>query len=588
MIGKTQTGNVMKRKKIIPIAIIFSLLALSTITVGFLRSESDDFKLAKNLDIYFSLFRELNTFYVDGIDPDKLVSTSINQMLKTLDPYTVYYSEADLEDFRFMTTGKYGGIGSTIRSGGDYVVLTQIYKGFPADLNGLKAGDKLVEIDGFSLKGLNAGEVSEKLKGEPKTEINIIVERQGSNISKTLNRERIAIPPVPYFGMLDNEIGYIRFTNFTQNCSKDVKAALISLKEDFNAQKIILDLRGNPGGLMTEAIEIVNLFVGPGQEVLVTKGKVDRFDASYLTRHQPVDEDIPLVVMINRNTASAAEIVAGAIQDLDRGVVIGQRSYGKGLVQISRPLSYNATLKVTTAKYYIPSGRCVQALDFTHRNEDGSVGHIPDSLISEFRTKNGRIVKDGGGIMPDYSIENIRLSQVAAELYLRSFIFDYATSFYWRNESIDNPVDFVLGDEEYNNFKLYLEEREFAYETATEDALSRLLNNAKEEKYYEVNKALFDDLKFKLEHNLNNDLHVFKDEIVRLIEDEIVLRYYYEEGMIKHTTYRDIQINKAVEVLKDKAIYSSTLDGKRGLLSDDPMSSGTAIIPDNNEPGISC
>lgn len=578
----------MKRRRIIPIAIIASLILVATLSVGFLRSESDDFKLAKNLDIYYSLFRELNTFYVDGIDADKLVTTSITQMLRTLDPYTVYYSESDFEDFRFMTTGIYGGVGSTIRSDGEYVVLTQIYKGFPADLCGLKAGDKLVEIDGFSLKGLPADKVSEKLKGEPNTEINIIVERQGKQISKNLKRERIAIPPVPYYGMLNKDVGYIRFTNFTQNCNKDVEDALIALKEENNAQKIVLDLRNNPGGLLTEAVEIVNLFVGPGQDVVKTLGKVDKFDATYKTKHQAVDEEIPLVVIINRNTASAAEIVAGAVQDLDRGVVVGQRSYGKGLVQISRPLSYNAILKVTTAKYYIPSGRCVQALDFTHRNEDGSVGHVPDSLISEFKTRNGRTVRDGGGIMPDYNIENPRLSQVATELYLRSFIFDYVTDFYWRNKDILPPGEFKLSDADYNNFGVFLKEKGFSYETATENALNDLLNTSKEEKYYDVNKEIFDDLKFKLEHNLDSDLSVFKDEIVSLIEDEIIVRYFYEEGMIKHTIGEDQYIDKSIEILGNKELYSLTLKGNAGLLSAEPVTLLNNSITENNEPGISC
>ena len=578
----------MKRIKILPAAIIALLIFLATISVGFLRSESNDFKLAKNLDIYYSLFRELNTFYVDGIDPDKLVTTSINQMLKTLDPYTVYYSETDYDDFRFMTTGKYGGIGSTIRYDGEYTVLTQIYRGFPADLNGLKAGDRLVEIDGFPLKGLAAAEVSEKLKGEPNTELNIIIERQGKQISKSLKREKIVIPPVPYYGMLNKDVGYIRFTNFTQDCNQDVRDALVNLKEKHNAQKIVLDLRNNPGGLLTEAVEIVNLFVGPGQDVVKTMGKVDKFDVTYKTKHQAVDEEIPLVVIINRNTASAAEIVAGAVQDLDRGVVIGQRSYGKGLVQISRPLSYNAILKVTTAKYYIPSGRCVQALDFTHRNEDGSVGHIPDSLISEFKTKNGRTVKDGGGIMPDYNIENPRLSQVATELYLRSFIFDYATSYFWRKEGTMPPEEFKLSDADYHDFRSFLKERDFSYETATEDAFNKLLNISKEEKYYDVNKEIFDDLKFKLEHNLDNDLSVFKDEIVQLIEDEIIVRYYYEEGMIKHTIKDDGYINKAIKIIENKELYSSTLDGRAGLLSDKPITMVNNLLTDNNEPGISC
>jgi len=562
----------MKRIKVLPFAVIMILIIAGSISVAFLKKETNDFKLVKNLDIYYSLFRELNAFYVDGIDPDKLVKTSIDNMLRTLDPYTVYYSEADADDFRFITTGKYGGIGSMIRGGGEYVTLTQIYEGSPADKAELKAGDRLKEIDGFSLKNLSADKVSEKLKGDPNTEITIVVDRNGEDITKTLKREKIAIPPVPYYGMLDNEIGYIRFTNFTQNCSKDVRAALIDLKEKQNAKKIILDVRSNPGGLLTEAAEVVNLFVGAGQEVVTTNGKVDKYDMTYKTMRQAVDKDIPLVVMINRGTASAAEIVAGAIQDLDRGVVIGQRSYGKGLVQISRPLSYNATLKVTTAKYYIPSGRCVQALDFTHRNEDGSVGHIPDSLISEFKTKNGRIVKDGGGIIPDYSIDNGQLSQITTELYLRQFIFDYASEYFWTKDAPVGAENFELSDEEYLEFRDFLVRKEFSYETATEGALERLTSIAKREKYYDHNQELFEDLKNKLVHKLDTDLDLFKEEIISLIEDEIIGRYFYERGVLKETIKKDKQVDKAIEILRDADAYSSTLRGETGSLSNKALS----------------
>jgi len=345
-------------------------------------------------------------------------------MLNTLDPYTVYYPESDADDFKFMTTGKYGGIGSMVRGNGDYVIISEVYKGFPADLAGIKAGDLLKKVDGVSLKGLSTDKVSEKLKGDPGTAIAVTVERDGREADYLLKREKIAIPPVPYYGMLDSKTGYIRFTNFTQDCIEDVKNALISLKSN-NPQQIILDMRGNPGGLLTEAVEIVNLFVGPGNEVVSTKGKVKQFDETFKTTKPAVDEKIALAVLINRGSASASEIVAGAVQDLDRGIIVGQRSYGKGLVQVTRPLSYNTQLKITTAKYYIPSGRCIQARDFSHPNEDGSVGIIPDSLISEFRTKNGRIVKDGGGIMPDVSILPDPLSQITAELFLRYYIFDY-------------------------------------------------------------------------------------------------------------------------------------------------------------------
>jgi len=354
---------------------------------------------------------------------------------------------------------------------------------------------------------------------------------------------------------------------FYQDCSKDVRNALITLKTEHNAKKIILDLRGNPGGLLTEAVEIVNLFVGPGQEVVSTKGKVNQYDSDYKTTKAAVDADIPLVIMINRNSASASEIVAGAIQDLDRGVVVGQRSYGKGLVQISRPLSYNTSLKVTTAKYYIPSGRCIQALDFEHRNEDGSVGYIPDSLISDFRTKNGRIVKDGGGILPDYAEESMQMSQISAELYLRSFIFDFATLYQRRHETIEMPGVYTLPDSEYDMFADFLKERNFSYSTSTEEALDRLVANAKREKYYESNPELFEDLRETLGHNLDNDLTHFRPEIQKLLEDEIILRYYYEEGVILHTLSDDAQVKKALEVINDDRLYTSTLKGTSGTLS---------------------
>ena len=380
--------------------IISGFIILTAVTTGFLvTQETRDFRIAKNLDIFYSMFRELNTFYVDEINPDKIIRTGIDNMLKTLDPYTVYYPESDAEDFALLTTGKYGGIGSLIRGGGEYVVINEVYKGFPADIAGIKPGDQISKVNGVSLKDISSDKVSDMLKGNPGSEISVSVLRNGKEKEFTMKRERISIPPVPYYGMIDSKTGYIRFSSFTQECSQDVRKALLDLKNS-NPQQIILDLRGNPGGILTEAVEIVNLFVGPGNMVVSTKGKVKQFDEDFKTTKSAVDEKIPLAILINRGSASASEIVAGAIQDLDRGVIVGQRSYGKGLVQVSRQLSYNSQLKVTTAKYYIPSGRCIQALDFSHPNEDGSVGYIPDSLISEFRTKNGRIVKDGGELLP--------------------------------------------------------------------------------------------------------------------------------------------------------------------------------------------
>jgi carboxyl-terminal processing protease len=556
----------MKKIRTSRIILILSLLIITGISTGFLATqESRDFRITKNLDIFFSLFRELNTFYVDEIDPDKLIRAGIDNMLKTLDPYTVYFPETEAEEFTILTTGKYGGIGSMVRSNGDYVVISEIYKGFPADLAGIKPGDILKKVDGVSLKGLSTDKVSEKLKGNPGTEINVTIERNASEKEYILKREKIAVPSVPYFGMIDSNTGYIRFTSFTQNCIDEVKNALVSLK-DQNARQVILDLRGNPGGLLTEAVEIVNLFVGPGNEVVTTKGKIKQFDENFKTTKEAVDENIPLAILINRSSASASEIVAGAIQDLDRGIIVGQRSYGKGLVQITRNLSYNTQLKVTTAKYYIPSGRCIQARDFSHPNEDGSVGIIPDSLISEFKTKNGRIVKDGGGITPDLEILPEPLSQVATELYIRNLVFDFSTQYYWSHPDVKTPEQFNLSDQDYADFKILLTSRNFNYKTATEESLNELITNARREKYYDIHKDLFTTLQKDVAHSLDQDLVAFKNEITDLLSDEIISRYFYESGAIAYTIKKDEQLMKALQTLNNKDEYSSILKGKAGSI----------------------
>ena len=580
----------MKKIRSGKIIIVVSLLLIIGISTGFLAiQETRDFRIAKNLDIFFSLFRELNTFYVDQIDPDKVIKAGIDNMLKTLDPYTVYFPESEADDFAILTTGKYGGIGSLVRNSGDYVVISEVYKGFPADKAGIKPGDLLKKVDGFSLKGLPTDKVSEKLKGNPGTDINLTIDRNGKETDYPLKREKIIMAPVPYFGMLDSKTGYIRFTNFTQNCIDDVKSALISLKNS-NAQQIILDLRGNPGGLLTEAVEIVNLFIAEGTEVVSTKGKVKQFDEDFKTTKQPVDEKIPLAIIINRGSASASEIVAGAIQDLDRGVIVGQRSYGKGLVQITRPLSYNTQLKVTTAKYYIPSGRCIQARDFSHPNDDGSVGIIPDSLISEFKTKNGRSVKDGGGITPDIETLPDPLSQISSELFMRNFIFDFATKYYWSHPDIESPEQFAFTDKDYDDFKEFLLDRKFSYKTSTEESLNELITNAKKEKYYDIHKDLFNDLEKDIAHNLEQDLKMFRPEITDLIEDEIISRYFYESGAIEWTIRKDDQILKARDVLNNKEEYSSILKGTAGsiLVTKRPEiknpKSETAIVRKDMEP----
>ena len=556
----------MKKSRRIRFIALAAILITAGISISFLATqETRDFRIAKNLDIFFSLYRELNTFYVDELNPDKLVKTGIDNMLKSLDPYTVYYPESESDEIAFMTTGKYGGIGSLIRGGGEYVVISLVYKGFPADLAGVRAGDLIKKVDGFALKGADTETVSQKLKGNPGTTVMLTIERNGKEMEIPVKREKIEIPSVPYYGMIDNETGYIRFTNFTQNCAEDVRNALIKLKNE-KATKIILDLRSNPGGLLTEAVNVVNLFVGPGNEIVSTKGKVKQFDESFKTSKAAVDQNIPLAVIINRGSASASEIVAGAIQDLDRGVVVGQRSYGKGLVQITRPLSYNSQLKVTTAKYYIPSGRCIQALDFSNPNEDGSVGIIPDSLISEFRTRNGRVVRDGGGISPDVEALPSPLSQIAAELYQRNYFFDFATKYFWSHPAPESPMKFTISEEIYDDFRNYLVEREFNYSTITELSLNELISNAKREKYYELHKDLFTELQNELRHTLDNDLVTFRDEITELLADEIIGRYFYEEGSIQFSLGTDVQVKKAVEILKSADEYKSILQGRAGSI----------------------
>ena len=556
----------MKKIRSARFVIVAVILIVAGVSVAFLSSqETRDFRIAKNLDIFLALFRELNTFYVDELDPDKLVKSGIDNMLKTLDPYTVYYPESEGDEVAFMTTGKYGGIGSVIRGGTEYVVVQQVYKGTPADAAGIKAGDLLKNADGISLRGFSTDKVSEKLKGNPGTVINLTVERNGRNMDFAVKREKIAVPSVPYYGMIDSKTGYIRFTNFTQDCSEDVKNALVSLKTH-NPRQIVLDLRSNPGGLLTEAVDIVNLFVGPGNEIVSTKGKVKQFDEAFKTSKSAVDEKIALAVIINRGSASASEIVAGAIQDLDRGIIVGQRSYGKGLVQITRPLSYNTQLKVTTAKYYIPSGRCIQALDFSHPNDDGSVGIIPDSLISEFKTRNGRVVKDGGGITPDIEILPEPLSQIATELFLRNYIFDFATSYYWSRPGFKTLDDFSFTDQDYTDFRNYLAGRNFSYRTITELSLNELIANAKREKYYDLHKDIFSELQKELNHTLDDDLLTFRNEITELLEDEILGRYFYEEGSIAWTIKTDEQVLKAVEILNKTQDYNSILQGEKGSI----------------------
>ena len=552
----------MKNKRFLRRIIVATVSILLIVgSLSLLSFNNDDFKLVKSLEIYYTLFRELNMFYVDETDPEKLVESSIDGMLENLDPYTTFIPESDQETFNFMTTGEYGGIGALIRRSGDYAIIAEPYKGFPAEKNGLKAGDTIINIDGESMKGKEISYISEQLKGTPGTSVKIILKRINTEkeIEKILEREKININNVPYYGMIDQEIGYIRLANFTTDAAKEVKKALSELEEEHQLSGLVVDVRGNPGGLLIESVDIASLFVEYGQEIVSTKGRVNQWDYVYKTRSSPIDTKIPLVVLVNRASASASEILAGSMQDLDRGIIIGQRTYGKGLVQTTRNLAYNSKLKVTTAKYYIPSGRCIQALDFTNRNEDGSVGAIPDSLISEFTTKNGRKVYDGGGILPDIETKPVNLSQFSISLFTQNIIFDYATLYSSRHDSIPPVTDFIITDEIYNDFKNYVFKRNFTYSTRSEESLKKLIETARQEKYYDLADSEFTALEEKLTHDNTKDLFHFKDEISYLLKQEIVSRYYYQWGSMEAAIENDVEIGKAIEVLKDPKLYNSLL-----------------------------
>lgn len=549
--------------------IILGGILIILLSVGFTTIKNKDLELVKNLDIYYTLFRELNMFYVDETEPEELVTTSINAMLSSLDPYTTYIPESDMDDFKFQTTGEYGGIGSLITRSGDHVIISNPYDGFPAAKAGIRAGDLILEVDGIPTQKLALESVSEKLKGKPGTELTLVVERYGEEkpLEFVLVREKISIHNVPYFGMLDSQTGYIRISNFTTGAGKEVESALKSLKRDHDMNSLVLDLRSNPGGLLIEAVRICNLFVDKGEMIVSTKGKVKQWDSEYITQREPLDKEIPLVVLINRGSASASEIVAGALQDLDRGVIVGQRTFGKGLVQTSRPLKYNAQLKVTTAKYYIPSGRCIQALDYTHRNEDGSVGLIPDSLISEYKTKNGRLVYDGGGIQPDFEVIPEMLSEISLQLYRQNMLFDYATRYRSAHDEIATPESFSISDADYDAFKSFVEGRDFEFKTASEKALEDLVKTAKRERYYELANDAFSTLEQKLSHNNLKDLETFQVEIRQLLTEEIVNRYYFQSGRILAQIQQDKQLDKAVEVLNEPALVKEVLTGNQGDLA---------------------
>jgi carboxyl-terminal processing protease len=552
-------------------ATLFLSGALATITLSlFLRATPADsyFEISKNLDIFTTLFRELNTYYVDPIEPGKMVKTGINAILDDLDPYTNYITESDIEEYEFQTTGKYGGIGATMHKKDDQIFIGEVYEFSPSQKAGLHPGDQVLMIDNQSLKGKSIDDISIMLKGSPGTQVSMKIKDAFTSIEsdKIVTRGEIEVSSLPYSGIVGSgkNIGYVRLTQFTPGCSRLVRNALDSLKKTEPQMKgIVLDLRNNPGGLLDEAVAICNLFIGQGQLVVSTKGKMTEWDKDFKTPALAWDEKIPVTVLINNSSASASEIVAGTMQDLDRGIVIGERSYGKGLVQTTRNLGYNARLKLTTAKYYTPSGRCIQAIDYTNRNTDGSVGKVPDSLKKEYRTKSGRKVLSGGGVEPDLAVPDETISKLAITLYVKNYIFDYTTKYVKQHPSIPPANSFTLSDEEFNQFAKWLENKDYSYKSETEVMLDSFKNAATREKYFDAVKADFSVLQTKLAHDKKQDLFKNKAEISKFIESDIVSRYYYLRGRIEHGLRSDNDLAKALEVLEQPAKYQVLLQPKK-------------------------
>ena len=546
------------------IRIIIASASIALVSVFSYSFKEDYFELSKNIDIFVTLFREVNMYYVDELQPGTIIKTGIDAMLESLDPYTNFIPEDDIEDARFMTTGQYGGIGALIRTKDDYIVVSEPYENSPAAKADLRAGDVLIEIDGRNTKGKSTSDVVKFLKGQPQSTVKLLVQRVGVEkpFEKIITREEIKVNNVPYFGMIDDKIGYIKLTGFTDEAGREVKDALTKLKENPSLEGVVLDLRGNPGGLLREAINIVNVFVDKGIDIVSTKGKVNEWDKTYKSINNPVDVSIPIAVLVNRGSASASEIVSGSLQDLDRAVIIGQRSFGKGLVQTSRPLTYNTQLKITTSKYYIPSGRCIQAKDYSHRNEDGSVGSVPDSLIKEFKTSKGRKVYDGGGVNPDITLTPLEYAPISRALATNNLIFEFATNYRSKNESINPARNFMVDENLFNEFAAYTSKKDFKYETESEEILAELKKTAEKENYFSAIEAEYNKLKESMMHDKSADIEKSKAQLSELLADEISSRYYFQKGRIESSFNRDLEIKKAVEVLKNKELYNDILTGK--------------------------
>lgn len=546
--------------------LIGAIMVVAFIPIAFTTSPSY-FEITKNLDIFTTLYKELNTYYVDTLNPEKLMQSGIHEMLESLDPYTDYIPEEDMDDYRQQTTGRYGGIGAVIGTRGEWVTVTEPYEGFPADKAGLRAGDKIIEVDGKNAKNYRTDQVSAMLKGKPGTEVNVKFKRLQADGSETemsvkMVREEIKIKNVPYYGLVDDKVGYIQLAGFTDKAGAEVKNALLALESKGKLNGIILDLRGNPGGLLHEAINVANVFVDKNIDIVYTKGKIDEWNKNFPSLNDPVDLKIPVVVLADGGSASAAEIVSGSLQDLDRAVVMGQKTFGKGLVQSTRSLPFNAKLKITTAKYYIPSGRCIQAINYAERNEDGSVKRIPDSLKVAFKTKHGRTVYDGGGIDPDIAVEPEKLTPITISLITKNLIYDYANEYRAKHEKIGPAAGFKLTDNEYADFIAWVSKKDYDYTTRSEKILNELKTIAEKEKYYEAVKDDYEAMKKTMMHDKQRDLEKEKTQIKSLLEEEIVARYYLNTGRIQAALTNDTELKKAIELLNDGKKVTEILSKK--------------------------
>jgi carboxyl-terminal processing protease len=547
--------NYFKKNQVSIKSFLVGALAVGSLSL-FIQAKSADsyFELSKNMEVFANIFKELNTYYVDPIEPGKLTKVGIDAMLNDLDPYTNYITESDIEEYEFMTTGKYGGIGAALRKKEKETYIGDIYENSPAHLGGLHTGDKLISVDGKLVFDKSIEDISLLLKGGAGTKITMKVKDALTDVEseKIIVRGEIEVSSVPYAGFvgINNDIAFVKLTQFTQSCGKMVRNALDSLKKvNPKMTAVVLDLRGNPGGLLDEAVEVCNIFIDRGQLVVSTKGKDKEWDKNFNTEGAAWDTKIPLTVLVNGSSASASEIVAGTVQDLDRGIVIGSKSYGKGLVQTTRPVGFNARLKLTTAKYYTPSGRCIQAIDYSHRNENGIADKFADSLISNYKTKNGRIVRSGGGVSPDISTEDDKLSPITTSLYTKNYLFDYATLYVKKHKTIPPSNNFSLSDAEFSEFSAWVSGKDFSYKTKSEILLDSLNSAAKEDKLYESSKTELAALRTKMTQDKKQDILKYKDEIKRMLENDIASRYYYQKGRIVQGMKDDPTLVKAVELL---------------------------------------